>query len=469
MAGKHDMEAPLAQYRDILDQKHSRRTLLKVAGAGSAAIAIPSVLAACGSSDSKTKTTATAAGAGKGPLAVSAGGTIPTKTVKFGMAPFADATFYVIAMRQGWFKDVGIDIQPAPTGVQVTPDNVVSKLVTGEADIATFYGPGKIATMAKAPQLKMFGFSDTYVGTYILVSPDAGAKTVSDLVASGTSFTDAVKQALAPMKGQPVAFSNTGQHRDFLQQAFTLGGLTFNDVKVTATTDSKILELAKGGKVKYTSPEGAAQNIELLNDGWKPLISVDDLLKGLPAGDPRSVAAVGHEGPACSDAYFAANRETCLRFLSVMFRTIDAVAKDPETYLPDQIPYLKSVSGTKSSVQDLKSIYANNDPLIDFDKQTQFWTDLKAPTSYQTIYNAQIASAQKGGILPKGKTYTADDAISGRGVYTQLVALRKAYDGLLPKAKDLSGAKKTMATAAATQYDARNYLDAYRMLSTAVA
>ncbi len=448
----------------------TRRSLLKLAGAGAVSLTVPSFLAACGSdSDDKASTTAKAASTGSGPLDVSPGGTIPMKTVKFGMAPFADGTFYVIAMRQGWFKEAGIDIAPAPTGLQVTPDNVVTKLVTGEADIATFYGPGKIATMAKAPQLKMFGFSDTYVGTYILVSPSAKQQTVSELVAGGMEFEAAVKQALAPMKGKPVAFSNTGQHRDFLQQSFTIGGLTFDDVKVTATTDAKILQLAKGGKVDYTSPEGAAQNIELLNDGWTPLVSVDDLLKGLPAGDPRSVAAVGHEGPACSEEYFKANRETCLRFISVMFRTIDAIAADPEKYIPDQLPYLASVSGTKSTVADLKSIYANNDPLIPFDKQTEYWSDPKAPTSYKTIYDAQIASAQKGGVLPKGKTFTADDAIIGKEVYDQLVALRKGYDDLAAKAGSLTGAAKAMAADAKTQYDNRNYLDAYRMIKTATA
>jgi hypothetical protein len=152
-----------------------------------------------------------------------------------------------------------------------------------------------------------------------------------------------------------------------------------------------------------------------------------------------------------------------------MFRTIDAIHKDPDTYLPDQLPYLESVSGTKSTVQDLKSIYANNDPLISFDDQTQYWTDLKAPTSYQTIYNAQIASAQKGGILPKDKEYTADDAISGKGVYDQLVALRKGYDDLKADAADLTGEAKTLADEAAAQYEARNYLDAYRKLKTATA
>ncbi|MDN8779976.1 hypothetical protein Q0M83_14915, partial [Staphylococcus aureus] len=79
---------------------------------------------------------------------------------------------------------------------------------------------------------------------------------------------------------------------------------------------------------------------------------------------------VGHEGPAASEEFLEKERETALRFLSVMFRTIDAIAEDPKKYLPDQVPYLESVSGTKSSVQDLQTIYKVNDPLIGFDEQT---------------------------------------------------------------------------------------------------
>lgn len=448
-----------------LGRPPARRTLRKLAGAGIAAFALSTSLVACGDDEETASSTATTSDTSA--LQVSPGSDIPEKTVKFGMAPFADASFYVIAMEQGWFDDVGIKIAPAPTGVKVTPDNVVTKMVTGEADIATFYGPGKIATMAKAPELKMFGFSDTYVGTYILVSPDVEVETVSEQVAKGVPFEEAMKNAMAPMKGEPVAFSNTGQHRDFLDQSFKIGGLTYDDVDVAATTDSKILQLAKGGKTDYTSPEGAAQNIELLKDGWKPLVSVDDLLKGLPPGDPRAVAAVGHEGPAASEEYLEKERETALRFLSVMFRTIDAIQEDPKKYLPDQVPYLTSVSGTKTSVSDLEQIYKVNDPLINFDDQTQYWTDLGAPTSYQTIYNAQIKSAQEGGVLPKGKEYTAEDAIVGKEFYDELVALRKAYDELLPEAGDLEGEAKALADSAAEQYEARNYLDAYRQLKAA--
>jgi hypothetical protein len=42
-----------------------------------------------------------------------AGTAIPHASVTFAMRPYADNTFYVIGMKQGWFKDVGIEHKAA--------------------------------------------------------------------------------------------------------------------------------------------------------------------------------------------------------------------------------------------------------------------------------------------------------------------------------------------------------------------
>src|SRR4051794_2731395 len=41
-----------------------------------------------------------------------AGTDIPKATIKFGMRPYADNTFYYIGMKQGWFDEVGISFDP---------------------------------------------------------------------------------------------------------------------------------------------------------------------------------------------------------------------------------------------------------------------------------------------------------------------------------------------------------------------
>ena len=449
------------------NRETNRRAFLQRAGAGAAALTLPGLLAACGSSsDSSTSTSASTAKQGFTP---SSGTDIPRTTVKFGMAPYADASFYVIGMKRGWFNDVGIAIAPAPTGLQVTPDNVTTKLLTHEADIATYYGPGRIATMGKAPNLKMLGFSDTYLGTYFLAAPHSGIRAVPKLVASGTAFNQAIKDAMGDLKGKRVALDNTGEHRDFTNASFNLGGISRNDFKATVTNVTSMLALAKGGKIDCCDPNGAAQVIALLNDGWYPVVGVSDLLSGLPPGDPRAVASIGHEGPASSQEYYDKNTETVLRFMSVMFRIIDEIRTNPDQVLADQAPYVSAVSGTKTGVPELKGVYKVIDPLSTFEEQTQFWVDLKDPHSYQSVYNAQIKAAEAGGVLPKGKTYTADDAIIGRTVYAELVKLKKDYESLKGSGGNLEGKKAQLAHQAVTHAQHRNYLDAYRLQQAATA
>ncbi|MBV9756849.1 MAG: hypothetical protein JO047_07330, partial [Alphaproteobacteria bacterium] len=40
------------------------------------------------------------------PAAAEPGTDIPQTGIRFGMRPYADNTFYIIAMKKGWFKDV---------------------------------------------------------------------------------------------------------------------------------------------------------------------------------------------------------------------------------------------------------------------------------------------------------------------------------------------------------------------------
>ena len=440
----------------------SRRALLCRATAGGAMLALPGLLAACGSSSGGAGTTAAAS---TDALGVSAGADIPRTTVKFGMAPFIDASAYVIGVQRGWFDEVGITLGPGRYGLPITPENVVSKLVTGEADLATVYAPGVIANMHQTPQIKMIGLSDLFTGSFLLAPPDANVKRVSELVDSGTPFSDAIKEVMQQIRGKQVAVNNRGQQRAFIDGIFRLGGVSFDDVKLTASTDAQILALARGGQIDFAILDGAAQIVELLAGGWVPIVTATDLLDGLPPGDPLSVSGIGHEGPALTEDYYEKNKETCLRFLSVMFRMIDAVVADPAQVARDQAAYFASRAGAATPPEQMVQTYKAIYHFIPFKEQPEVWGN--GPRSAQKIYSAQIAQAEKGGLLPAGKGYTPDDAIIGGDLYRQLVTLKKGYDDLVGEAKGLDGRKGDLARQAAQQYEHYNYLDAYRMLKTA--
>ena len=101
--------------------------------------------------------------------------------------------------------------------------------------------------------------------------------------------------------------------------------------------------------------------MELLRLGWYPVVSVEDLLNGLPPADPRAVGTLDNVGPALNQKYYEANRDTVLRAMSVNFRIVDAIVNEPDTTLPSG-PYLESVTGGDYTLQDMKLIYEKIDP-----------------------------------------------------------------------------------------------------------
>lgn len=394
--------------------------------------------------------------------------TIPQTTVRLGIEPFADHSIYVIGIREGYYKDVGINISPSPLGEIVQVDQVVPRFLSNSLDIIGWYGPLKLSSLPATPGYKMFAFNDIYLGTELLASPSTKAKTVDSFLKQGVSFSEAMRKTMAQLAGKTVALANDGAHRAFFNIIFELGSLRTSAVKLLSISDNEMVSLASGGKLDYASPSGAAQEVELIDQGWYSLVGTKELLAGLPPGDPRAVSTIGDTGPACGAEYFAKEYDTVLRFTSVDFRIIDQIKVAPKKSLAYEVPYLDSAAGVKTNAQALEVIFSQLDPMIDFQEAAKYWLEPKNPYYYANIYGPQIATAKAGGVLPKDSHFTPDDMFEGAKVYRDLVTLKDNYEKLVPRAAGLSGGQKTIAEAAAVQYANRNYFDAYRMLKAAV-
>ena len=397
---------------------------------------------------------------------------IPKVSIRIGFSAFADHNISSIGIMNGWFEEVGITLGPGKFGVRSLSPQVIPRLVSDEVDIHTWYGSLQVQMLDRVPQVKQFTFSDTYIGTYMLAAPNSGAKTVSQLVTEGVPFETAMKQAMAQMKGKRVAIDNTGAHRVFLDAIFELGGMTYKDVELTALEDARIIFLGRGGNIDFASPGGAVQNVVMIQDGWYPVVSVEDLIQGLPLGDFRGVGSIGHTGYATTDAYFRENFDTVLRMASVMFRIIDNINEDiannTDHALKLEVPVIEAAAGTKLGVEGLRTIFKTLDPMKSFEDQAEYWLDQDSPFHYWNVYKPQIHAAQQGGLLPKDKKFSPDDAFTAPYVYRTLLQYRRWYDQLTPKAAGLSGDRAKLAEQAAVHYKDRNYLDAFRMLDAAV-
>jgi ABC-type nitrate/sulfonate/bicarbonate transport system substrate-binding protein len=427
-------------------------------------LSVPGLLAACAGDSTTAPRRAPAAD-----FEPSAGHDIPKATVRFGMKPFASAAFYVIGMKRGYYDEVGITIEPKPFGLPITPDNQIQIIVNDKVDIVTMNGPSIVRSLAQVPDLRIIAFAETFVGMFVLAAPDSGVDPMEKRVKAGASPEEALRAVMQEIKGRPVGVNNSGTQRAFLNEVYEKrGGITFDDVDLTVTSDSKLVQLAKGGQIDFATPDGSQHVIELLRLGWYPVVSIADLAT-LPGSERFVAATLTHDGLATMLPYYEENTETCLRFISVMFRLIDEINGDMDSTLPDLVPYLEAQSGAQVSVEELKESLHEIDFLVPFDEQDQYWGNDKTDTrNFEVVYGEQIKAAQEGGILPEGRTFKPTDGILAKQIWDTFRELRASYDELEPQATDLTGEAAQLAEQAAQQYEWRNYLDAYRMLRDAV-
>jgi ABC-type nitrate/sulfonate/bicarbonate transport system substrate-binding protein len=399
-----------------------------------------------------------------------AGTTIPEVNVAFGMRPVANDCIYVIGMKQGWYKDVGITITPPPYGNKSTFDDAVPLLVKNQLDIEGLDPIPTISTLKSVHTIRFIALSDLFLGYQILAAPGTHNKTVGQFMKEGLPFKAALAKTLEQMKGQTFTIPPIISDRGFLNLAFnTAGQDMFKYTKVVVTPDSTALNLASGGKVNYASFDGAPFTAQLLGAGWIPLVTPLDLAKGLPGG-PASPAELLVEPPGLASPVNWAQQhpDTVLRFVSVMFRIIQAVNTNSAEQLKYELPFINAFAGTNLTIEQLQNNILNLDPLIPFDGQTPYFEKPSSTLYYKNWFQATLQFNIDKGVVPKG-TYVPDDLIWAGDVYHELVDFKNKSSKLFDKAahQSLSADKRALLDKARALYANFDYLDSYRFLLAA--
>jgi hypothetical protein len=395
------------------------------------------------------------------PAAPEPGAEIPSATIKFGMRPYADNTFYIIGMKKGWFDEVGIKFDPSPYGLKANDSNVTTLLLNGQLDIISEFCPLMLPTYRDASKLKCIAFTDNFLANAILANPALKLKSFKDYIAEGKSYEEALKLALAPMAGETLVGAPELSDRPFEEYLNKASGAGF---KLQVLDDAKSLVLAKAGREDFVNPEGAPIVYTLKEAGWTDLVDIGDLIKNGPGGvDSPIEPLIGIVGVGGNSDYLNANQNTVLRFLSVVWRIIDATKKDPSLY-DLQAPYLNSMAGTSLDGKGVAQTVAVLHPFTTFDDNKQYYDDKQSTTYYANVWNAFIKNFEEHKIIPEGKV-TPDDVVWGGPIWLEMVDYRTKADDLLKK---LDGAKLTpekqaLADKAKTFYADFDFIDAYRL------
>jgi len=390
---------------------------------------------------------------------------IPSATVNFGMRPYADNTFYVIAMKQGWFEDVGITIGPEELGLKVTDTNVIALLLNGQLDMSSQYCPLLLPTYKTSDKLKCVAFTDNFLGTAILANPDLGLKSFKDYIAEGMEFDEAIKAALAPLEGKTLVGSPVLSKRPFEEAVQQFSGVSWN---LETMDDAKALVLAKAGRIDFADPEGAPIVYTLLQAGWIDLVDIGDLYEYGPGGiDSPVEKLVAIVGIAGNTDFLSQNQNTVLRFLSVVWRTIDAVQKDPSLY-ELQAPYLNSVAGTDLDAAGVEETVAILHPYSSFEDNEKYFVDEDHILFWKNAWPAIIGDWTDKGLVP-ADAVTTEEFVWAAPIWQQMKEYRSKSGDLISQLENqsLDAEKQELLAKAKQHYEWFNFLDAYRFATAA--
>jgi hypothetical protein len=427
-----------------------RRTCLKISTLSSLAFAAMLALSAAASAETADRFQ---------PAAPEPGAEIPSATIKFGMRPYADNTFYIIGMKKGWFDEVGVKFDPAPYGLKANDSNVTTLLLNGQLDIISEFCPLMLPTYKDANKLKCIAFTDNFLANAILANPALKLKTFKDYVGEGKSYDEALKAALAPMKGKTLVGAPELSDRAFEEYVNKTGDAGF---KLQVLDDAKSLVLAKAGREDFVNPEGAPIVYTLRQAGWTNLVDIDDLIKHGPGGVNSPIEPlIGIVGIGGNSDYINSHPNTVLRFLSVVWRVIDATKKDASLY-DLQAPYLNSMAGTSLDGKGVADTVAILHPFTTFDDNKQYFDDKASTTYYANVWNAVIKNFEEHSILPTGKV-TSDDVVWGGPIWRQMVEYPTKSDDLMKNCREqtLTHETQQLVKKAKSFYANFDFLDAY--------
>ena len=399
------------------------------------------------------------------PAPPEAGADIPKATIKFGMRPYADNTFYYIGMKKGWFDEVGISFEPAPYGMKANDSNVTTLLLNGQLDIISEFCPLMLPTYKDVRTLKCIGFTDNFLANAILANPALKLKSFKDYIAEGKPFKEALELALAPMKGKSLVGAPELSDRAFEEYVNKTSGAGF---KLEVVDDAKSLVLAKTGREDFVNPEGAPIVYTLREAGWTDLVDIGDLIKYGPGGVESPIEPLtGIVGVGANGDYVNKNPNTVLRFMSVVWRVIEETKKDPSLF-DIQAPYLNSFAGTDLDGKGVEATVNILDPFTPFADDKQYYDDASGTTYFKNVWGAIIKDFEAHKIMPAGKV-TPEDVVWGGDIWHAMVDYKSKSDALFAKLSSatLADDKKAMLEKAKAFYAAFDFLDAYRLATAA--
>ena len=281
-------------------------------------------------------------------------------TVRFGMLPYGDHTYAIIGAKQGWFNEVGIDLEYRPIKIE----EAVPFLLNSSLDTASCPPGVIIAAYATNPGAVSYVFGDMFQGYAIMAQPGGGYKSVSEFMQGGLSRAAAVRATVRQMSGKVFAYPPEAGVKPFVDLSLAAGELTQRDFKPLVIDDPLTVTAMRNHQADF-QVGGVPSHIVLEKDGFKPLLTSNDIASAAkPSPDSPELSSIFPDGWACTRKYYEQHKETVLRMASVNFRITRFIDDHPDQAIALHMPYLAQVTGQGFSTADGQVMYKSLDPFF---------------------------------------------------------------------------------------------------------
>jgi ABC-type nitrate/sulfonate/bicarbonate transport system substrate-binding protein len=395
---------------------------------------------------------------------------IPAVSTRFAMVSYTNHTWPIIGVRNGFFKEVGITLDPAE-GRIIFENQTVPLLQNHEADISTIFVGVLTPVLDKIKNIRPFLVHSYWQGNTILTGP-SGFKTLDDFVGMGKPFAEAAKLTVEQLKGQKLTVPPTISTRPWLEFIYGLADMKLEDSDLVMLEDPNAVQLAVSGGVPFSAPAGAVQIYQLqYQANWRPLISTRQLVKyaGGPNGAPVQ-KILNYDGFAATTDYIDANKDTIHRFNSVLYRTMAGMfGPNQMAELEKQVPFVNAANGSSLDAAAIKFIFTQLDPFFPWESQARLWKDKSNPLYYENVYDYQVKKFIEDKTIPPGE-YDLDALFPARAIWMEAAALQQKAAALAAKASaaKLPDDKRVLAEAGKVWADKFNFLDATRFLEASL-
>lgn len=369
------------------------------------------------------------------------------RPVSFGMLPYGDHTYAIIGARQGWFREVGIDLRYRAIRVE----EIVPLLTNGSLDVVSTPPGILFAAHDNAPNLVSFVFGDIFQGYAVLARPDLNLRSYGEFVGQGMAPNEAVAAVVAQMRGRTLAYPSEAAIQPFIDLVLGKGGLRRSDINPLVLDDPLTVNAMRRGQADL-QVGGVPSRLVLEREGFKVLLSSIDLARmARPSASSQELASILQNGWGTTRRFYRERHDDVLRMASVNYRIMQAIKDQPDAALAIHMPYLSEISGQPFTADDGRVIYGSLNPFRTFDEQREWFHNPASPLYYAHVNGAILQTFVAQNVF-QNRAPTVEDVILADDIYRELEQLRA----------EAASALRTIEARGPQARQSRKYLEARR-------